>query len=147
MDKYKTSQMGQALKKIYRGDITIKDGVTLAQNEISEVFNHEVTTENTPVEKDMNTGCYGDVVGKCPLCGKEIVRGKFSYGCRGFKEGCNFKVGIYICGRPISVSNIKLLLETGTTSKIQGFVSKKSGKTFDGRLKLENGEAKFDFSQ
>ena len=147
MDKYKTSQMGQALKKIYRGDITIKDGVTLAQNEISEVFNHEVTTENTPVEKDMNTGCYGEVVGKCPLCGKEIVRGKFSYGCRGFKEGCNFKVGIYICGRPISVSNIKLLLETGTTSKIQGFVSKKSGKTFDGRLKLENGEAKFDFSQ
>ena len=32
MDKYKTSQMGQALKKIYRGDITIKDGVILAQN-------------------------------------------------------------------------------------------------------------------
>ena len=147
MDKYKTSQMGQALKKIYRGDITIKDGVTLAQNEISEVFNHEVTTENTPVEKDMNTGCYGDVVGKCPLCGKEVVRGKFSYGCRGFKEGCEFKVGIYICGRPISVSNVKLLLEEGRTSKIQGFVSKKTGKTFDGRLKLENGEAKFDFSQ
>ena len=147
MDKYKTSQMGQALKKIYRGDITIKDGVTLAQNEISEVFNHEVTTENTPVEKDMNTGCYGDVVGKCPLCGKEVVRGKFSYGCRGFKEGCEFKVGIYICGRSISVSNIKLLLEEGRTSKIQGFVSKKTGKTFDGRLKLENGEAKFDFSQ
>ena len=95
----------------------------------------------------MNTGCYGDVVGKCPLCGKEVVRGKFSYGCRGFKEGCEFKVGIYICGRSISVSNIKLLLEEGRTSKIQGFVSKKTGKTFDGRLKLENGEAKFDFSQ
>lgn len=146
MDKYKTSQMGQALKKIYRGDITIKDGVTLAQTEISEVFNHEVSTENTPPEKDMNTGCFGDVVGKCPLCGNEIMRGKFYYGCKGYKEGCSFKVGIYICGRPISVSNIKLLLQEGRTSKIEGFVSKKTGKTFDGRLKLENGEAKFDFS-
>ena len=146
MDKYKTSQMGQALKKIYRGDITIKDGVKLAQNEISEVFNHEVSTENTPIEKDMNTGCFGDIVGKCPLCGNEIMRGRFYYGCKGYKEGCAFKVGIYICGRPISVSNIKLLLSEGKTSKIEGFVSKKSGKTFDGRLKLENGEAKFDFS-
>ena len=146
MDKYKTSQMGQALKKIYRGDITIKDGINLAESEISEVFNHEVADENTPPEKDMNTGCFGDIVGKCPLCGQDIMRGKFSYGCKGYKEGCNFKVGIYICGRPISVSNIKLLLQEGKTSKIEGFVSKKTGKSFDGRLKLENGEAKFDFT-
>ncbi len=147
MDKYKTSQMGQALKRIYKGDITIKDGVALAQNEISEVFNHEVSDDTTHPEKDMNTGCFGDIVGKCPLCGKDIMRGRFYYGCKGYKEGCNFKVGIYICGRAISVSNIKLLLENGITSKIEGFVSKKSGKSFDGRLKLENGEAKFDFSQ
>ena len=147
MDKYKTSQMGQALKKIYRGDITINEGVTLAQNEISEVFSHQQSDDNTPIEKDMNTGSFGDVVGVCPLCGKDVVRGKFFYGCRGYKEGCAFKVGIYICGRAISVSNIKLLLQSGRTSKIQGFVSKKTGKTFDGRLKLENGEAKFDFSE
>ena len=106
------------------------------------IANHE----NTPPEKDMNTGCYGDVVGKCPLCGNDVMRGKFSYGCKGYKDGCNFKVGIYICGRPISVSNIKLLLTDGKTSKIEGFVSKRTGKNFDGRLKLENGEAKFDFS-
>lgn len=147
MDKYKTSEMGQALKKIYRGDITIKDGVHLAQNEISAVFNHEISTGDTPPEKDMNTGCFGDIVGKCPLCGNDVMRGKFFYGCRGYKDGCTFKVGIYICGRAISVSNIKLLLEEGRTSKIEGFVSKKTGKSFDGRLKLENGEAKFDFSQ
>jgi DNA topoisomerase-3 len=147
MDKYKTSQMGQALKKIYHGDITIKDGVALAQSEISDVFNHEVSNETTPLEKDMNTGCFGDIVGKCPLCGNEVLRGRYYYGCKGYKEGCGFKVGIYICGRPISVSNIRLLLEEGRTSKIEGFISKKSGKSFDGRLKLENGEAKFDFSQ
>ena len=146
MDKYKTSEMGQALKKIYKGTISIKDGVHLAQNEIQAVFNHEVSDESTPPEKDMNTGCFGDIVGKCPLCGNDIMRGRFYYGCKGYKEGCTFKVGVYICGRPISVSNIKLLLSEGKTSKIEGFVSQKSGKTFDGRLKLENGEAKFDFS-
>lgn len=146
MDKYKTSQMGQALKKIYHGDITINDGVLLAQNEISKIFTVEAECENISPEKDMNTGCFGDIVGKCPICGNDVMRGKFYYGCRGYKEGCSFKVGIYICNRAISVSNIKLLLESGKTSKIEGFISKKTGKTFDGCLKLENGMAKFDFS-
>ena len=146
MDKYKTSEMGQALKKIYRGDITVDDGVDLAKTEIKAIFDHEVTNTNISIEKDINTGCYGDVIGKCPLCGNEVVRGKYSYGCRGYKEGCDFKLGIYICDRAISVSNAKMLLETGSTSKISGFISKKSGKSFDGKLKLVDGKAIFDFN-
>ena len=43
------------------------------------------------------------------------------------------------------MSNIKLLLETGQTAKIQGFVSK-LGKKFDGVLKLVEGKAVFDFT-
>ncbi len=146
MDKYKTSEMGKALKKIYRGDITVNDGVSLAKTEIKAIFDHEVLNENISIEKDINTGCYGDVIGKCPLCGNDIVRGKYSYGCRGYKDGCEFKLGIYICGRAISVSNAQILLETGSTSKIEGFVSKKSGKSFDGKLKLVDGKVIFDFN-
>ena len=41
---------------------------------------------------------------------------------------------------------MKLLLEEGRTAKITGFTSKRTGKTFDGWLKLENGNAVFDFS-
>ena len=82
----------------------------------------------------------------CPLCGKEVIRGRYKYGCRGYKDGCSFGVSINICNRNISVSNIKLLLETGQTSKICGFVSK-LGKSFDGVLKLVDGKAVFDFTR
>lgn len=38
MDKYKTSTLGQALKKVYRGDISVDECVLLAEKEISEIF-------------------------------------------------------------------------------------------------------------
>ena len=43
----------------------------------------------------------------------------------------------------------KLLLESGRTAKIRGFISRKSGKAFDAYLRLdrEKGQAVFDFSQ
>ncbi len=141
MDKYKTSELGQALKKVYRGVITVRDSVALAEREISEVFEKK----NVSFETDEDTGCFGDVVGKCPLCGNEIVRGRFSYGCRGYKEGCQFKVNLYICERAISISNIKRLLETGSTATIVGFRSKRTGKTFDAMLKMEGDKAVFAF--
>ena len=52
-----------------------------------------------------------------------------------------------ICGRVISKENIRLLVTTGRTAKIQGFVSPRTGKTFDAALRLEGTQAKFDFAQ
>ena len=43
------------------------------------------------------------------------------------------------------MSNAKLLLETGKTSKIKGFVSKK-GTLFDAYLVLQDGKSVFDFN-
>ncbi len=141
MDKYKTSELGKALKKVYRGEFGISDSVALAVKEISEVFN---VAQQKP-ELDTNDGFVGDVVGKCPICGKDVVRTRYGYGCSGYKEGCKFSVNNVICGRVISLSNMKMLLETGKTSKIEGFVSKRTGNTFSAQLKLEDGKAVFDF--
>ncbi len=141
MDKYKTSELGKALKKVYRGEFGIADSVALAVREIREVFN----SEPQKIEVDTNDGFVGDVVGKCPVCGKDVVRTRYGYGCSGYKEGCKFSVNNVICGRVISLSNMKLLLETGKTSKIEGFVSKRTGNTFSAQLKLEDGKAVFDF--
>ncbi|MBE6663877.1 MAG: DNA topoisomerase III [Ruminococcaceae bacterium] len=143
MDKYKTSQMGQALKKVYRSEITIDDSVDLAKREIGEVFENSKDAEP---EKDTNIGIFGEVVGKCPLCERDVIRTKFGYGCTGYKEGCKFSINKSICKRVISLSNVKMLLATGKTSKIQGFVSK-NGKSFDAVLRLdENGKVVFDFN-
>ena len=78
------------------------------------------------------------------MCSNEIVKGKYGYGCRGYKEGCKFKIGGVICSRVISMTNAKMILETGKSSKIQGFVSK-SGKLFDAYLKLEGDKVVFEF--
>ena len=142
MDKYKTSELGKALKQVYRGEIAVSDSVNLAKIEISKVFEKKETSP----ENDDYTGSFGDIVGVCPLCGKDVIRGRYKYGCRGYKEGCEFGISLNICNRNISVSNVKLLLETGQSSKICGFVSKRTGKTFDGALKLVEGKAVFDFS-
>ena len=141
MDKYKTSELGKGLKKVFRGEMNIDGCVELAKNEISEVFNHKETT----LENDTDDGFVGDKIGVCPLCGNEIIRKSFGYGCSGYKDGCKFVISGVICGRVISVSNAKLLLETGKTSKIEGFVSKRTGKIFSAVLKLENGKINFDF--
>ncbi len=142
MDKYKTSELGKALKAVYHGKMSVDESVSLAEKEIADVFGKK---GDSKIEDDIDTGFYGDIIGKCPVCGRDVIRGKFSYGCMGYKEGCTFKIGLSICKRPISVSNAKLLIENGKSSKIKGFTSKK-GTLFDAFLKMdENKKVVFDF--
>ena len=142
MDKYKTSELGKALKKVYRGEMTVEDSVKLAEAEISEVF--ERGGANVPVVEGVDTGKYGDLVGACPACGKAVVRGKYSYGCTGFADGCKFRVGINICRRDIPIEEARRLLAEGATIKLGGFISK-NGKRFDARLVLKDNNAVFNF--
>ena len=142
MDKYKTSEMGRALKKVYHGKMSVEESVSLAEREISEVFHRP----SEPPETDKDTGFFGDIVGKCPLCGKDVIRYKNGYSCSGYKEGCEFSVYGFLCRRVISKSNMQMLLETGRSSKIKGFISK-NGKSFDAYLKLEKGKVVFDFGK
>ncbi len=141
MDKYKTAEMGKSLKRVYRGEIEIKDSVELVKQEITEVMNKK----NSSPELDTDYGFVGDKAGVCPVCGKDVVRTKFGYGCSGYRDGCKFAFNGIICNRIISVANAKKLLETGTTYKIEGFVSK-AGKPFSAKLQLNNGKVEFDFN-
>ncbi len=142
MDKYKTSTLGQALKKVYRGEMTVNDSVLLAEDEIKNVFGQKPCED---LSTDTYNGFFGDVIGKCPVCGGDVVKGRYGYGCRNYKDGCKFSIGGVICSRVISVSNAKMLLEQGRSSKIKGFISKK-GNPFDAVLKLEDNKVVFDFN-
>ncbi len=142
MDKYKTSEMGRALKKVFRNEMEINESVDLAKNEIAQYF----ASNDAIIEEDTDIGFFGDIIGKCPICNNNIKRGKYSYGCMGYKEGCNFSISTSICSRNISVSNVRLLLENGKSSKIKGFISKK-GTLFDAYLKISDGRCVFDFNE
>ena len=143
MDKFKTSEMGRALKKVYRGEMQIEESVSLARDDVARHF--APITELPPLEEDRDIGFLGDVVGNCPLCHAEVRRTKFGYGCSAYRQGCRFGFGNYICGRAISLRNAKQMLQTGYTAKIRGFVSPRTGKAFDSFLKITDGKCVFDF--
>lgn len=140
MDKYKTSELGKALKKVYHSEMSTDDAVRLAEEEIRGVFAYGANDADSPEYM----GSPREVIGTCPLCGKDVTRTKWSYGCSGYRDGCKFRIPIVLCGRNISAVNAKLLLENGKTGIISGFVSK-AGKSFDASLILENGAVKFNF--
>lgn len=139
MDKFKTSQMGVALKKVYRGEITTTEAVEMVKTEITAIF-----AETTQKGADFD-GFVGDEVGRCPACGKTVIRTKFGYGCSGYRDGCKFSTGNVICGKVVSVDNMKKLLESGSTDLISGFVSKRTGKEFSARLAVEGEKVVFKF--
>ena len=145
MDKYKTSELGKALKSVYRGEMPIEESIRLAENEIAEVFRVGRQNEPAPVT-GVDTGKYGEPVGVCPACGSAVVRGKFNYGCTGFDKGCTFRVGINICKRDIPIAEVRRLLAEGKTGMLGGFISK-GGKRFEARLVLENNNAVFNFDK
>lgn len=137
MDKYKTSRLGQALKKVYHGEMTIDESVKMAENEIRQVFE---------TDKNAGSGFYGDVIGKCPKCGKNVARGRYSYACEDFPDKCDFKINLRILGCPVPKEQAAKLLTNGKTNKMN-FTSLKTGKVFSSSLKLdENKKVVFDFT-
>ena len=136
MDKYKTAELGKALKRVYRGELAVMDAAKIAEAEISEVF----ARANAP---DSN-GFAGDKIGKCPLCGREVVRTRRGYGCSGYREGCRFTIWATVAGRRISVAEAQALLVDGKTEVLDGFRSKK-GTAFSARLRLDGDKTVFEF--
>ncbi|MBR2930285.1 MAG: topoisomerase C-terminal repeat-containing protein [Clostridia bacterium] len=141
MDKYKTSELGKALKRVYHGDMTVAESVKLAEGEIAKIFGE--IAGHKPIEVD--TGSLGEIVGACPICGKNVVRGRRGYGCMGYTEGCSFRLGSTFCKRDVPISEIKRMFAEGRTARLDGFISK-TGKLFSGRLKLDGDKVGFDFS-
>ncbi len=49
--------------------------------------------------------------GSCPLCGKEIIKGKRAYGCSGWKEGCPYVLEAECKGVTLTPRQIQALLQ------------------------------------
>ena len=83
-------------------------------------------------------------LGRCPLCGSEVLDQAKSYRCSGWQRGCKFAIWKTIAGKRITTRTAQALLKQGRSQVLKGFTSK-SGKPFEARLRLEGGEVRFDF--
>lgn len=87
----------------------------------------------------------------CPLCGGDIVKTPFGYGCSKYNKedeskSCRFSIG-KISGVKLNDSQVKQLLTIKKTDVIQGFLSK-NGTKFEAPLKLtDEGQIVFDFPE
>lgn len=84
----------------------------------------------------------GEKIGACPVCQKDVVEYPKNFGCTGWQEGCKFTVWKKIAGKEITIKNAKMIIESGSTEKLTGFMSK-AGKPFDAKLSLRDGQVKF----
>lgn len=84
-----------------------------------------------------------EIIAKCPACGGDIVETQKAFSCSNWREkdgGCKFAIWKSFYDKKITKSMAKALIEKGKTAKINGFVSRKTGKKFDAVLKLERQE-------
>lgn len=87
---------------------------------------------------------------KCPICGGDIVKTMFGFGCANYSrdnpDSCRFSIG-QIAGVKLKEAHVKELLTRGKTEVISGFIAK-TGMMFEAPLKLaEDGRIVFDFPE
>ncbi|HEY3366192.1 MAG TPA: DNA topoisomerase 3 [Symbiobacteriaceae bacterium] len=81
--------------------------------------------------------------GKCPRCGRAVVRGKKDWVCA--NSDCAVRIPTWLCGKVVDGPLASLLLTKGRTSLITGFKSPRTGKTFSAFLLLKEGKVEFEF--
>lgn len=111
-------------------------GIKKLTSEIVDLARSQVASRLTPNKEPL---------GKCPICGKDVIEGNKGYSCSGYKEGCKFIIWKEIAGKKVTPLQAKALLEKGKTNVIKGFKSKKGNK-FDAVLQLKDGKVEFMFN-
>ena len=133
----KDTFMNHIIKFVVNGVDTIKYQKTAPIQYSKEAF---VSTAPTKVKetqiKKPTTSVAGEkeVLGKCPLCGSDVIEGTKGFGCMGYKKGCQFVIwkedealGRY--GKKTNKTLVKQLLKKGEGT-IKGLKTK-NGTKFD----------------
>ena len=143
-----TEKIGRQMKEVYDGKTSGEEYL----QEIQEMIRHDIKVmlNNKPsvLEYFEKVKQEKEVVGVCPLCGGEIVERDSFYGCSNWKaKNCHFSIHKEISGKKITKPVVKQLLSKGESGVLDGFKSKKTGKVFHAKLKLNsNGTLSFDFN-
>ena len=83
------------------------------------------------------------VIGKCPVCGGDVIERDRFYLCKNYKDKCNTLIGKEISGSKISKEDAIKLLNGETLDKRE--FTWKSGKSGFAKLHLKDGKTEFIF--
>jgi DNA topoisomerase-3 len=124
----------------------IAEGKTMPDSFLSEI--RSLTTAWYEAIKNASGTMYiagDDKSPICPFCGSPVHKYDWGYGCTGFKNGCKFSVNKTFLSADITEQHIRQLCDTGITEKIEGFVSKNTGKPFTASLKINRSKQSVEF--
>ena len=138
MEKEKTAELGRALKRVYRGEISIEDCVALAFSEVQGYFDASSHITLDPSNRPKGAG--SDVLGPCPKCGRNVVVREKTYSCE--NKDCSFvlwknhKLIQSIGFQKLDKRLAKALLACKPVL-LKNCVSAKTGKSFSCTLTLD----------
>lgn len=140
-------------EEIKNADVTakwwlIQEEVKEGKTNVNDVMKAVVEEFNKHKDKAYNTGSIAinivkETLGKCPICGKNIYKGKGSYYCEGYKEGCDFKIyeNTKRFNDQIKLTDNKVItLLNGKAIKAK--LTNQSGNKYDAKLKMKINEVK-----
>lgn len=86
--KDKTIEFSILLKKVNRNELNLDEVILKVRKELEKIVNTDIEIEKAPLPEK-------ESFGKCPICGKDIYKGKTknnitNYYCSGYKDGCQF---------------------------------------------------------
>lgn len=95
-----TGEWEEKLKQIERTQLDPDDFMAGIRDYIRSLIGNSMTS-------GLNTARWGS----CPLCGKEVIKGKRAHGCSGWKEGCPFVLEPDCKGVTLTDKQIQHLLQ------------------------------------
>ncbi len=134
-DKVKSPEMtGEweyKLSQVEKGNLTpmeFRDGI---MDYVRELFAHLHEKYGSQFERETVTESIN-----CPNCSQPLEIAPWGYVCKNAE--CGLRLGHTIAGRILSHSEMQNLIATRETPILDGFISKKSGKTFSAKLLMKD---------
>lgn len=158
--KYCSTELGRELLSCVPTVLKSKNMTLEFEEKLSKVNSGEISSEQflndillgiqeniETFKKSAHVIVKKAAIGKCPLCGKEIIEGAKNWYCSGYTDDpiCKFSIWKKICNKSISVEQIRKLLLSGRTDLIKGFKSSQ-GRAFSAYIVLkDNGSTGLEF--
>lgn len=143
LDLQYTGRLEKTLSDIEKGKFKKDDFLSMIKaftvEAVEDIKKDIAMLKNFKVELPEGT----ESIGKCPVCGNDIIEGEKGFGCTNWKNGCKYTIWkndkfIESMGKKVTKEMVKLLLKNGKV----GFrnLKSKKGTLFSAYLRYEKDE-------